>query len=46
MTLEEAKTIINDWLTSNERIDNKWRYILKLCLTLIDEKIKDNNNGE
>ena len=44
MTLEEAKKSIIDWLKSPEMKDGDWEIILSMCLKLIDEKIKSNNN--
>lgn len=44
MSLEEARKIIIDWLNSTEHIAKEWTIILPMCLELIDEKIKANNN--
>jgi len=46
MSYEEARRIIKEWLTSTEHIAAEWRIILPMCLELIDEKIKTNNNGK
>jgi hypothetical protein len=44
VTLEEARKIIVAWLTSSEPIAAEWKLILPMCLNLIDEKLKMNDN--
>ena len=46
MSLEEARKIICDWLNSTEPIADEWKIILPMCIKLIDDKLKVNNNDE
>lgn len=39
MTYEKAKNIINAWLTSGDLKDKEWIEVMRICLSLINEKL-------
>ena len=43
MSYDEAKSIIEEWLTSGDLKNKEWINVMKLCLSLINEKIINSN---
>lgn len=43
MTYEKAKDMIETWLTSGDLKNKEWIAVMRICLSLVNEKIINNN---